>query len=404
MGEHRVGRRAEHDVGVVGDRPPPVGGEPVADHVDVHALGHVGRRGRHVAGPGVVDPGVAGGDLGVVVVVDADVDQAGELLQGVAREVDLAVVGGVEVEDAVLHQAEADALPVVVQDGDPALVLRLPRHGPGVGHRVRVLVDQVLTPGHPGRVDRVRHRVLPVLVVERVGEVGPGLGDVRDVGVVQRLGQLALDQLAEHVDGGAHQHVELQAATQLGHRLVHGVERGDLHLALVLLGEAVDHRLVDVGHPVVDLQGGAFFRGLAAGDGLVAGEDGPLDRVVRAGQRDGAGAGQGGGARAEQRGGADGERGPSAAAEEGPAGQFARGAVALPAFSRVHHGISLLGRLGRRRRNSRSGGRCQPRRAGPRSAIARSCPRAGGKRRRCAGKASVRDCTGRPRRGSHGSW
>ena len=306
MGEHRVGRRAEHDVGVVGDRPPAVGGEPVADHVDVHALGHVGRRGGHVAGPGVMDPGVAGGDFGVVVVVDADVDQAGQVLEGLAGQVDLAVVGGIEVEDAVLHQAEADPLPVVVQDGDPALVLRLPRHGPGIGHRVRVLVYQVLTPGDPGRVDRVRHRVLPALIVERVGEVGPGLGDVRDIGVVQRLDQLALDQLAEHVDGGAHQHVEGQTAAQLRHRLVHGVERGDLHLALVLLGEVVDALLVDVGHPVVDLQRGAFFRGLAAGDGLVAGEDGPLDRVVRARQRDGAGAGQGGGARVEQRDGAEG--------------------------------------------------------------------------------------------------
>ena len=296
------------------DRSLAVGGEPVADVADRDALGHVGRGRRHVAGPGVVDPGVPVGDFGVVVVVDPDVDQAGEFLERLARRVDLPVVGGVEVEDAVLHQAQADRLPVVVQDGDPALVLGLPGHRPRVAHRVRVLVHQVLAPGDPGRVDRVRHRVLPALVVEGVGEVGPGLGDVRDIGVVERLDQLGLDELAEHVDGGADQQVVTQAAAQLGQRLVHRVERGDLHLDLVLLGEGVDHGLVDVGDPAVDLQGGAGLGGQVRGDGGVSRENGPFDRVVRARQPDGAGAGQGGGAGAEQGGGSERRQGRACAA------------------------------------------------------------------------------------------
>ena len=57
----------------------------------------------------------------------------------------------------------------------------------------------------------------------------------------------------------------------------------------------------------------------------------------------------------------------------------------------------------RRRRSSRSAGRCPPRRAARRSATARSCPTAAGRPRRCAGRASARGCTGRRRRGSRGS-
>ena len=282
------------------------------------------------------------------------------------------VVGGVEVEDAVLHQAQADRLPVVVQDGDPALVLGLPGHRPRVAHRVRVLVHQVLAPGDPGRVDRVRHRVLPALVVEGVGEVGPGLGDVRDIGVVERLDQLGLDELAEHVDGGADQHVVTQAAAQLGHRLVHGVERGDLHLELVLLGEGVDDGLVDVGDPGVDLQGGAGLGGQVRGDGGVSRENGPFDRVVRAGQRDGAGAGQGGGARVEQRGGAEGRQRRARRCRRKDLRVSFLGTPwpcqpSLGCAIGSVPGSSASGlRPGRRRRSSRQGGRCPPRRAAPR--------------------------------------
>ena len=156
MGEHRVGGRAEHRVGVVGHRAPAVGGEPVADRLHRDALGHVVLRRRHVAGPGVVDPDLPGRDLGVVVVVDVHVDQVGQLLQGLPGQGDLGRVGGVQVEDPVLHQPEADALPVVIQDRHLALVLGLPGHGPRVAHRVRVLVHQVFAPRHPGGVDRVR--------------------------------------------------------------------------------------------------------------------------------------------------------------------------------------------------------------------------------------------------------
>ena len=242
---------------------------------------------------------------------------------------DLPVVGGVQVEDAVLHQPQADALAVVVEDRHPALVLGLPRHGPRVGHRVRVLVHQVLTPGDARGVDRVRHRVLPVLVIEGVGVVRPGLADVRDVGVVQRLDQLALDELAEDVHGGADEDVVGQPAAQLGQRLVHRVERGDLDLALVFLGEGVDAGLVDVGLPRVNLERGVPLRRQARRDRAVAGEHGPGHRVVRPGQRHCAGVRQIGRAPAEQAAGAraerqGGERGAEAALKE-PAGAAFRG-------------------------------------------------------------------------------
>ena len=324
MGQHRIGRRLQHRVGVVGHRAAAVGGEPVADRLDRHALGHVVRGGGHVTGPGRVNPGLAVRDLGVVVVVDVHVGQAGQVLQGPPGLGDLAPVGGVEVEDAVLHQPQADALAVVVEDGHLALVLGLPRHGPRVPHRVRVLVHEVLTPGNAGGVDRVRDGVLPAAVVERVGEVRPGLVHVRDVAVVQRLDQLGLDQLAQHVHGHAHEHVERQAAAQLGQGLVHRVERGHLDLAVVLLGEVVHAGLVDVGDPVVDLQGGPGLGLQAAGDRLVLGVEGPFHRVVRARQRDRARARQGGCAGIQQRAAAQGGQAGPRPLQEAAAGEQRR--------------------------------------------------------------------------------
>ena len=334
MAEHRAGGRLQHHHRVVVDRAAAVGRHPVADHVDVDALRHVGRGGGHVARPGVGDPGLAAGHVGVVVVVDDQVDQAGQVLEGLPGQRDLLVVGGVEVEDAVLHQPQADALAVVVEDRDPAPVLGLPRHRPRVRHRVGVLVHQVLTPADPGRVDRVRDRVLPVLVVEGVGVVGPGLGDVRDVGVVQRLDQLALDELAHGVGGRADEDVVGEPAAQLGQRLVHRVEGGQLDLAFVFLREGVDAGLVDVRGPDEHLEGRVPLGREARLDRGVAGEDRPLHRIARPGQRQRArarqvrrAAGQRA-ARAERR-----ERGQADAALEEPT---TRQAVALPAFTRVY--------------------------------------------------------------------
>ena len=157
----------------------------------------------------------------------------------------------------------------------------------GLRHRVRVLGHLVLPPGDARGVDRVRHRVLPPPVVERVGEVRPGLGDVRDVAVVERLDQLGLDQLAEHVHGRAHEHVEAPgrcAASTCASFMVLNVVTWTLQL--YFLAKSFRHGLVDVGDPVVDLQRGALSP--AAGrwlDRLVVLEDRPGHRVVRPGQR-----------------------------------------------------------------------------------------------------------------------
>ena len=131
-----------------------------------------------------------------------------------------------------------------------------------------------------------------------------------DVAAVERLDQLGLDQLAQHVHGHAHEHVERQPAAQLGHGLVHRVERGHLDLAVVLLGEVVQAGLVDVGDPVGHREGGPGLGLQAGGDRLVLAEGGPPDGIVRARQRYLARAGQGGCAGVQ----------PGAAADGGQAG------------------------------------------------------------------------------------
>src|ERR1700733_6263230 len=124
-------------------------------------------------------PRLPGWDLGVVVVIDLHVDELLKLLEIPQRLGDLMRVGRVEVMDAPLQQAETYPLAVVVEDRDLAPVLRLPRHRPHVRHLVRILVDLVLPPCNPGRIDRVRDRVLQTLIVEGVLEVAPRLADVR---------------------------------------------------------------------------------------------------------------------------------------------------------------------------------------------------------------------------------
>ena len=237
-----------------------------------------------------MDPGLSVGDLCVVIVVDEHVDELLEVLKLVIRARDLVKARRVEVEDALLHEAEGDALAVVVKDRDPAAVLLLPRHRPGllVRHRVRVLVDEVLPPRDAGRVDRVGHRVAPVLVVERVVVDLPRLLDVGDVGVVNRAEDLGLDEGSEHIDRDTHEDVELElAGLDLGDRLGHVVERRDLVVAVVLLAEALAHGDVEVGNPVVDLQGRLAGLGRQARfDRLIAVEDRPGDRVVLPGERE----------------------------------------------------------------------------------------------------------------------
>ena len=236
-----------------------------------------------------MDPDLAARDLGVVVVVDVHVGQVGQVLEGLPGRRDLVRVRGVEIEVAVLHQPEADRLPRVVEYRDPVLVLGLPGHRPRIRHRVRVLVDVVLTPGDAGRVDRVGHRVLPLAVVEGVGEVRPRLRDVRDVAVVERLDQLPVHQLRHDVDG-REEHVEVELpAAQFGQRGVHVLERGHLDLAVVLLTEGFQAVGVDVGDPVEQSQRGVLLGSKPALDRQVVLGQGPGHRVVRPGKRDPAG-------------------------------------------------------------------------------------------------------------------
>ena len=149
----------------------------------------------------------------------------------------------------------------------------------------------VLTPGDAGRVDRVGHGVLPLAVVERVGEVRPGLRDVRDVAVVERLDQLPVHQLRHDVDGREEDvEVELPAA-QLGQGGVHVLERGHLDLAVVLLAERFQAVGVDVGDPVEQPQRGVLLGSEPALDRRIVLGQGPGHRIVRPGQRDPAGGG-----------------------------------------------------------------------------------------------------------------
>ena len=284
MREHRVLPAGQHRHGVVPHGSLAVGREPVADHFHRGALGHVrGRRG-HITRPCMVDPDLPARHVGVIVVVVVDVDEPVESKQLPGRRLYLRRVARVEVVVSHFHESQRQRLAVVVEDRHLALVLGLPRHGPRVGHRVRVLVHVVLPPRDAGRVDRVRHRVAPLLVVEGVLELAPRLGDVRNVAVVEGTEQVGLHQLADHVDR-RHEHVEIDlAAADLRDRLAHRVEGRQLDLALVLLLEVVDALLVDVADPVVDLQGGPPLGLEPAGDPAVGHR--PRDGVVGPGQRE----------------------------------------------------------------------------------------------------------------------
>ena len=233
----------------------------------------------------MVDVDLAARDVGVVVVVDVDIGrlrQGGQRLLGRAQRGD---IRSVQVDDAILHQAEADALAVVVEDRHLALVLRLPRNGPGVGQVRGRARHVVVAPRDAGRVDRVRHGVLPVLVVERILELVPGQLDVRDVAVVQRPDLLCGDQRSQHVDGRDEDVEPEIAGVQFGQRVFHGVERGDFDIAVVALLEVLHDGSVDVRHPVVDLQRRVLLRRQPAGDRRVVGVPRPGHRVVRTRQR-----------------------------------------------------------------------------------------------------------------------
>ena len=233
-----------------------------------------------------MNPRCPGRNVRVVVVVDVQADERVQFEQRVRRCRQMVRVSRIQIEEAVLQQAQADALASIVEQRHLAAILALPRERPRVGHSLRAVLDEVLPPGDPRGVDRVRHRVPPALVVEGVGELRPGLVDVWEVAVVERLDQTGLHQGPDQVDGGE-EHIEVEvAAGQFGDGLVGGVERAHLDGTSVLLGERVQHLLVDVGHPAIELDRGVLLRCQAAGDRLVGIGQRPGDRPVGPGERD----------------------------------------------------------------------------------------------------------------------
>jgi hypothetical protein len=172
VAQHRVLARAQQHQQVAVDRALAVGREPVAHDVGALALGHVVLGVDHVARPGLGDPGLGLGQVDVVVGVDPRPHRLGQGDQLVVGQVEVVLVGGVEVGDAVLEQGHADGLAVVVEDADLAAVLLVPEGVIGVGQLGDVVLDLVGPPGDAGGVDRVGHRVVPALVVPGFWKAG----------------------------------------------------------------------------------------------------------------------------------------------------------------------------------------------------------------------------------------
>ena len=222
-------------------------------------FGGVPGRGRHVARPCLVQPQRAVGQVLVLVGVELEVGRLDQLDQRVPRAsfsaTALSLFG---FGDAPVEQAHRQAVVLVVEQAHLAGDLRalVPQRAPGIGELGRVEAGQVIrAPADPGGVDRVGHRVAASHVVPRAGERRPDVGrQVREVAVVERLQHLADHEPLEE-DRLRHEHVELHgAAGELRDRLVDRREGADLHLDAVLALEVVDHVLVDVLDPVVELE------------------------------------------------------------------------------------------------------------------------------------------------------
>ena len=179
---------------------------------------------------------------------------------------------------------------LVVQYADLAAVgLRVPEDVPGDVHRGDVRLDLVVPPADAVHPDDVGHGVTAAAVVEGVRQLRPDvLGEVRQVGVVERLQELLGDQVDDVRAAQADDHVERDGAgRELGDRLVGRVVGGDLDRGSELLLELLDRHRVDVVGVVVDPQrpllGRPSFRYRP-----VVGRDRPGDRVVGPRQREAA--------------------------------------------------------------------------------------------------------------------
>ena len=201
-----------------------------------------------------------------------------------------------------------------------------------------------------------------LLVVEGIAIVGPGVGHVGDVTVVERPNQLGRDQLTEHVDGREEDVDGELSAAQLGERLLHRVVGRERVLAVVRLAEALDDRLVDVRDPVVELQGRSLLGRHARRDRLVVRVHRPLHRLVLPRQRGDAAPGGGvGRAAAGQH---APERQPGARHQQLPAGDgvllrltLARNPALRPSLTWMHAHSPLHGlRVPRTRGSIAAGG------------------------------------------------
>jgi hypothetical protein len=160
----------------------------------------------------------------------------------------------------------------------------LPQDVVRVLHRRDVVGDQIVLVGDARRVDRVRRRVASADVVERLLEDGPDVREVRDVGLVQGLDQLAVGELPDVLGRHAHDEVVLRTAgLDLRDHLLRRVEDGVFDLHAVLLCELIPHLLPDVVVVSEDPERSGLRREVV-GDRRIGVEDRQLDRVVGPGE------------------------------------------------------------------------------------------------------------------------
>ena len=267
---------------------------PVGEDVGRGAARHVVEGARQeVARPRVVEVHRPLGERLVVGDLDLDVADVRQLLEVFPGLGDDLRVLGVEVGDPALGQRvplhrHREPVALVVQEADPAAPLRrVPEDLPGDVQPGDVHGDEVVAPADAVRPGDVRHGVVRAAVVERVGERRPDVGgQVRQVGVVERLQELQRHQVHDVRAREADDDVVLDGARlQLGDRLVRGVVRRQLDLAVVRTLEAAHELRVQVVRIVEEPQRGACLGRQLVGDRRVVLDDRPRDAVVRARER-----------------------------------------------------------------------------------------------------------------------
>ncbi len=285
MREDGVLRRLRDRHQVVADRPLAVLREPEAERFGPQSLGQVPLRRDRAPRPGLVHPRSALREVRVVVGRELHVDRGDQRLELLLRMLDVRGVLRVDVLDPVLQEHVPGRVAAVVEEVRLAAVRLVPVDLVRVVEVERGRLQLVRAIPDARRPHQVRSRVQRALVVPRVLHRGPGVGEVRQVVVVQRLEDLAHDQAAEAVRHRDEDVVVDGAGRDLRDRLVHRDEVRLLDLDAVLLREVLLDPRPQVAVPVVDPERAAL--GLEAGrDRRVVVEELPRDRVVRARERE----------------------------------------------------------------------------------------------------------------------